>query len=303
MRRSILSLAGPGPIVLCGAVLLAWSAVGRAEEPYVRDGRRFQLREIEVNGARRTVVTSDHGDVQLYLDRQYFLAGQHPGHGFHGENTFHNSCGPDAAANLLLWANLVPGYSEALVYELGERMQTDEWLAVEVGGVVFELGDMGTLTSAVRQVLEEEVAGRAAGDGRPLAVRYRPDTTARSADRLGEIERQLAQGHPLLVVHKTGPRGGHFALIVGVRRDRSGAPIIQMANGRPGDDVPWVEFEEGWRRNYVLELPLVPDVQLDRFLAVLGELPYTYLSIEPCGRLTAEEGAGDACSWHPAPAS
>jgi hypothetical protein len=201
-----------------------------------------------------------------------------PTAGFVNSNQLHNSCGPEAALNLLRWHGvepLEPGLDSRRLYE---EMSTNRW-----GPLWFKFRGSNTpnFVNVVGHYLRKHL---------PDKYEFRYDhgniRGGNGTDCLYRlIEHQLSTGHPVAVNYKTKKKSGHFALIVGL----VAVPDPQQWQGRtlwsyhnPDNDVvlfanagplPWREFRGKWERSY---FPFS-----DKLMPLVKEHQYTRVFITP----------------------
>jgi len=200
-----------------------------------------------------------------------------PERGFNNHNTFEDSCGPDAAVNLLLWYGIDqvanPRFSAQM---LGNKMHTNDW-AIEF--LVRLYDGHGTTTPFFVDTVKEY-----SQKYMPSGYEFHYHHDGYTFYYYQQFWMILSEGNPIAVNYKTGSRKGHFAMIIGMEKviDRHsfGGPDygdinndkVLLANGT---DMTWSQFCDVWERDYGAAANLV--------LPAYDEYPYSHVYIRQQG--------------------
>jgi len=241
-----------------------------------------------VNGKTR-YKKIDGNNIELYYDHDSFLK-EEPwmGEGVTwDDNTYSNSCGPDAGYNSFLWWNLIePAFGadkEDFVRDIGDDMDTNQWritnrwVTLLLEGVYPNIRHDSTTPGTSPENFVEGVEEN-------LPVGYYIHRLHRGRD-LENILNPLSQGYPVIAVRRGEGdsvaerlEGGHFVTILGYKDGN-----LILTNGRNIDSVAgdnifrFSEFQEFWK--YDLGLPAGIDNIGDELMKATGLYPYTFFYI------------------------
>ena len=190
---------------------------------------------------------------KVYLSKEALLKDD-PTLGFNNQNTFKNSCGPDAAMNLLRWWGVEKRTRGLTVEQLGREMGTNNW-GIGVFHRSFSLKQRGSVTREFRRVVQRRSAPHT-----PADFKYSYEHGGTNKDMYDRVEHLLRNGCPVAVCFKTKANSGHFAVIVGIEavadysddgreagfHDRANDRVI-FANAR---ERSWKSFYGAWKRSY-----------------------------------------------------
>jgi len=238
------------------------------------------------------------GFVKLFMTWEA-LCQNDPRRGFNNYNTFEDSCGPDAAMNLLRWYGIDqmanPRFS---VQTLGNKMHTNDW-AIEF--LVRLYDGHGTTTPFFVSTVKEH-----AQQYMPSGYEFHYQHDGNTFYYYHQFWMILSEGNPIAVNYKTGSRKGHFAVIIGMEkvrdpdhfsgdgRDDSGYYDINndkvlLANG---SDMTWSQFCDVWQRDYGAVANLV--------LPAYDEYPYSHVYLRQEGATNPSlPSGGGAHADHP----
>lgn len=263
----------------------SWRAIPSPALPSHVQAFEFQNAAGELRYVAKSVERGDHVDgkpvaslefIKLYMSKED-LAADAPTGSFPKSNSFPKSCGPDSVYNLLRWHGVTALDQTISVQSLGDQMKTNcwtldpskEWLAINPLSATFFKGSVeltrqlglfaGTLPQPLTQVARQYTTRHLPGHTF-VPLHSDSDEAAFRALRF-----MLRSGCPVILLYKTGPRGGHFALLVGYEQRATADTfhdddLFFLANSRKAGkrhEITWKQFKQRWDFSFGPVSPVV----------------------------------------------
>jgi hypothetical protein len=209
-------------------------------------------------------VKRHNDEVKLYINKTALIA-NNPEIGFIDNNTFGNSCHPDAAVNLFRWYGIDDLASRDRItldsHFLGHEMNTENWK------ILWVIPGEGTWLPTTVKIIKKWM------------TKYMPDNYkfhylhSQGVDGYYHLFKGLLRrGNPIMVEYKIGYKNGHAAVLIGIEDKKNSNNFnnskLIFANG---EDFLWKDFKKKWKRDFLW---------LDRnILSMAGQHPYVSVFI------------------------